>query len=277
MNKFIYKTYDDKKRSALFGEQMMLYTLLQGKVDFDFTGDLDGIRGAIINIRAFDNEKYAEEINEDISKLDWCIIIFTGNEHGTKLHTKIKHPNCKIWLQTPQIGNVADYFIGFGWPTDEILKFSNQSESNTRIYDFSFSGNVNNYYRRNCVDALGKLEHSVSNTTGGFGMGLPYNEYLGLLANTKFAVCPSAISTPDSFRIYEALEMGCVPVLDRAGAELFTYIWGKNPLVNIVDWQNLNIRNMPNFYTRQGECKYWWGQLKNKIVTDLLDHASQLQ
>lgn len=272
--KFVYKTYHEINSPALYGEQMMLHTLLKDKVEFVMDGNIEGLEGAIINIRAYENEAFVDRFNEDISKLKWCLIIITQNEHGTDIQKKIKHPNCKIWIQSPKLSDEADYFLGFGWPSDDILRFEQKEVE--RIYDFSFSGQVNNFHRQQCVKNLERLPNTRVISSGGFNQGLSYPEYLELLSKTKFAACPSAVSTPDSFRIYEALEMGCVPVLDKNVADQFYKIWGNSPLMGVVDWDVLKFENMPAFEEQQKQVKEWWAEKKVELVNNLFFHIKQL-
>lgn len=272
--KFVYKTYHPIHSPSLYGEQYFLNTLLKGKVEFR-DNNLEGLDGAIINIRAYDNLDYINKFNADIALLKWCLIIVTGNESSFDFYQKIKHPNCKIWVQSPAIDQTADKLIGFGWPSTDILKFE-QKEPANRQYDFSFSGNTNNYWRRECVAQLKKLPNTRVIVSGGFGQGLPYNEYLEMLSQTKYAACPSAISTPDSFRIYEALEMGCVPVLDKPASDLFKYMWGDFPGVTVNNWSELKVEDMPNFEAAQAFCKGWWRGTKEKVVDDLFTHVKEL-
>lgn len=274
--KFIYKTFHPVNSPALYGEQMFLHTLIKDRVEFLHNPEsVEGLEGAIVNVRAFENEPYIDEFNAFIAPLKWVVVIVTGNEHGSSFYQKIKHPNSKIWVQSPTLNDKADRLIGFGWPSTDILSFE-QKELKERPYDFSFSGNVNNFFRRECVQRLEKLPKTIVKVSGGFGQGLPYNEYLQLLSETKFAACPSAISTPDSFRIYEALEMGCVPVLDRAGAEYFQHVWGACPLMAMSDWAGLKIELMPDFEEFQALCKQWWAEAKQKVVDDLFNQINEI-
>lgn len=275
MAKFIYKTYHPIHGSNLYGEQRFLYNILQGKVEFEFDSPLDGLDGAVISIRACDNWNYVDKINEDIAKLKWCVIIITGNENSTGFYRLLKHPNMKVWVQTPKIGDEADYFLGFGWPTEAVLEYSNRPEK-VRDILAGFAGQTNTQQRRECVEQLKKIPGSQTLATDGFGQGFQYPEYMDFLSRTKFACCPSAIATPDSFRIYEALEMGCVPILDQAGGNLFHFMWGNSPLIAVSNWSFFNPDLISDFETRQKECQEWWAAKKWQIGEDLLAQIRQI-
>jgi hypothetical protein len=50
--------------------------------------------------------------------------------------------------------------------------------------------------------------------TKGFTQGDPHDLYYRQMADAKVAPAPSGPETPDSFRLFEALESGCVPIAD---------------------------------------------------------------
>jgi hypothetical protein len=270
----VYKTYHPKFGSKLFGEQYFLHSLIKDLVEEK--DDFNDVGGAIISLRACDNIEYIDQFNKDISKLKWCLIIITGNENSSDFHKMIKHPNCKIWIQTPKESDVADYFLGFGYPS-EIIK--NKEEE--RIYKYSFIGQVNTRSRIDCVKELQKYEfNKYILINKGFNNGICYKKYLGILNKTKFALCPRAIATPDSFRIYEALEMGCVPILDEDTKLYFNRVWSDNPFYISDQWKDLDsvfVNTYIDFNNEQNICKKWWNKKKEQIVIDLFNQIESIQ
>ena len=269
----VYLTFHETRKAYYYGEQIFLRSLLEDTGILERKDSLQGLSGAVVSIRACDNYKYIDRINEELSKLKWCVVIITGNENSTNFHTQIDHPNCLKWLQTPRIGDDADYFLGFGWPTNDIL---NKSEDRDRDIKMSFSGQVNNNSRKICIEQLKNLKNTKVIETKGFNQGLPYLEYLELLKRSEYIACPSAITTPDSFRIYEALEVGSVPILDTQTHEQFSYIWGGNPLICVSDWHKLGLVYLLDFEIMQNRCQIWWADRKKKIVDDLLLHIKSI-
>ena len=58
---------------------------------------------------------------------------------------------------------------------------------------------------------------TIKATTGNYPKAQSPLEYKSLLAHTAFALCPSGFST-EQFRIYEALEVGAIPVINASHA-----------------------------------------------------------
>ena len=73
-------------------------------------------------------------------------------------------------------------------------------------------------HRKAMIEALGvwDVDHPYYTmmVTDGFAQGIDQSEYLDEMAVAKVAPCPPGPNTPDTFRLYEALEAGCVPVVE---------------------------------------------------------------
>ena len=68
-----------------------------------------------------------------------------------------------------------------------------------------------------------------------------YDEYIGVLLDTVFVPCPGG-NNFETYRFYEALECGCVPVIVREpGDELFVKMITSNlPLIPVKNWDEAN-------------------------------------
>jgi hypothetical protein len=74
--------------------------------------------------------------------------------------------------------------------------------------------------------------------SGGFGKGLPPNEYAETLVQSRIALCPRGFISTECWRLYEAMKFGCVIVAD----ELPPSRWYRDsPIVIEKNW--LNIRS----------------------------------
>jgi hypothetical protein len=66
----------------------------------------------------------------------------------------------------------------------------------------------------------------------------PEAEYRDILRSSKFVLCPRG-NNPETFRLYEALEAGAVPLYVRSDGdeEFWNWIRAKIPLMNIKDYE----------------------------------------
>jgi hypothetical protein len=92
-----------------------------------------------------------------------------------------------------------------------------------RKYDFTFIGQIpdtgtRDFFKRG-LDKLMKETGDKFNyyveITDGFGKGLSHDDYIGLLNDSKVVLCPPGASSPETFRFFEAIKMGALPVVER--------------------------------------------------------------
>lgn len=267
----IFKNYKPDTRSHFWGDQIFIYDLIK-----DFVEEVDSLDdkdGAVIFVRSNGNIPYIREFNDYIAKLKWCLIILTENENCNNFYKMIKHSNCKIWLQTPGSADEADYFLPFGYPV--IIEGCDNKD---RKYDWFFSGQVTHETRVKCVKVLRGIENGKLVETGGFNQGLPHLEYIEYMRDSKVVPCPGGVATQDTFRIYEALESGCVPVVSKG------YIWSKIfeevPFPVIDSWEELPAamkQITDNWEAKQLEVIKWWADYKLKVREDFLMQLSSLE
>lgn len=95
---------------------------------------------------------------------------------------------------------------------------------------------------------------------------LPVADYRTLMESIVFAPCPTGFASPDSFRMAEALEAGCIPILERAGNGLDDYFHaalGPHPLPVIDDWSQapaliVQLRSTDAIEPLRRRCIDWW-------------------
>jgi len=95
-----------------------------------------------------------------------------------------------------------------------------------------------------------------------------YSEYLTYLCNTKYLLCPNGNTTADTYRLYEALVCGCIPITEKTCfidyiKTLFSnHRYPRCPLNSYQSWYNackaimhtdINIASAQQF-----EIYQWW-------------------
>lgn len=273
---FLYLGYKYDRPTHNWGDQYFFYDLMKDYLDVK--ENLKGLEGAVISFEANENLAYVEELNADIAKLKWVMIIITCNENGNDAFKMIRHPNKKIWLQTPHMENEADYFMPFGYPSEVKVKPKN------RIYDWAFMGNDGHIRRHQAIEKMRKMHNGYLLTTNQFGSGLERNNYLDIMSQSKFIPCPGGPVTPDTFRIWEALECGCIPIVDSQsgivpfGVGYWEKIFGDVLFPIIHDWNSLeDVIKDVDWETEQPKIMEWWKNKKQKIREDFLQQFNYLQ
>jgi hypothetical protein len=110
--------------------------------------------------------------------------------------------------------------------------------------------------------------------------GLKTPDYRALMLNSKFVICLEGNYSVDSFRVYEALECGCIPVV--VSKFYWKSLFNKMPPFIVSDyWQEnfskINTLTDQNIETIRLECVNFWNDyksefkntLKNNIITYL--------
>jgi len=239
----------------------------------------------IVVIPARHNYDHIDQINNYLAALNGVLLIIAGDEEGLFELDKIKHPNMKLWLMTPQAGREyknVDRFIGEGvTPHTELLP----KEPPVKDVRWFFSGQVTHGRRFECVNTLQAIndhtEHKGQlNKTDGFTKGLSVEEYISKMATARVIPCPSGPVTPDTFRFYEALESGCIPIADvysssNSNSNYWALLFGENfPFPTIKEYNDL--QDLINYYNDTFEVNSnkvfaWWIMYKRNLKNGLID------
>jgi hypothetical protein len=182
-----------------------------------------GTEGAVIVYHGDHEYTKIEEIQRELAALKWALIIVIGDESSLFPAGRLVSLQRKIWFQIPKPGAFHSYAsrnLICGYPPDapELLKPFDPTSVN-RPLDWFFAGQITHPRRVACAEQLRKMGLSSSMRgflfeTPGFWQGMSRPEYYAHMAKAKIIPCPSGPTTPDSFRMAEALEAGCLPIVD---------------------------------------------------------------
>lgn len=266
-------------------------TPADGYWDQAFIGDLlnDPIfdevdsNGAIVILPGAYQADYIKEINSELSKLEWVVLIVTSDEESNFPVEKIKHPNIRIYVSYPKKGRHDAYGkIPLGY-TSETRKCLQLVEKDL---DFFFSGQLTHERRRDCVEQLSKMKgpkfYGYLNPTGGFAQGHEPCKYMEYMSRARIAPAPAGPMSADSFRTYEALEAGAVPIADNISMNgdkgYWHYLFEDVPFPTINDYSDLpgyTEDQLKDFQGKANKIQAWWIKYKrdfrNRLLNDIAD------
>ena len=200
--------WDQNMLDLLFANHLYPTGLMFKRVE----GYPSGVDGCILLIPGRYWFERINEISEAISRYQWVLAMRVGDEENTFDPGRVFHRNIKWWVQTPQVG--ADYddarFFGVGFPPS----FNHLIEQ-ARDTDVFLSAQNTHARRAECFAKLDGITVTKNvHATKGFTQGMSGYEYAAAMCSAKIAPAPSGAVSPDSFRLYEALEAHTIPIAD---------------------------------------------------------------
>lgn len=266
----------------------------------DYSQFTFGMQGGIVVLPARHHVGMEELVNIELAKLPQVKLYLVGDEEGNFDVSKINHPNIDITIQNPNPEQHSKYKrLGTGFPKHMLENIP--AEPPTKTIDYFFAGqstyhapelsppmNVN-HRRQAMAEELEKISNKGQLVRSeGFTQGISHEVYYAELGSAKTAPCPSGPELPDTFRLFEALEMGCVPIVDdtvhKFGREPKTYenYWNwffeeDVPFPVIHDYGDLNntiadaVSQYPDL---NNKCQSWWYQQKWKLKDDISRHQA---
>ena len=200
-----YEQWDQNLLNRLFDN-----TLYPTGLEFRRVTGYPNTDGAILIIPGRYWHDQTNKISEAIAKYQWVLAIRTGDEENQLDPEKVFHRNIKWWIQTPRQPYEDSRLFGVGFPPH-----FNTVTDHDRTVDVFLSGQNTHTRRNDCFTAMANTRgDNVVEETAGFTAGMPPSEYTDLMCSAKVAPAPSGAVSPDSFRLYEALEAHTVPIAD---------------------------------------------------------------
>jgi len=246
--------------------------------------DLVGTNVGMIVIPGRHSTNDYQELNEAAANFKKIVFLIIGDEEGIFQAAKLRHSDKKIWWFMPPFmpPQSVDTTGPNGWPGDAVELIGRAlRHADGRIYDYSFAGQVTHVRREQCIKAAyGLTDKGFIFPTQGFAQGMRRDDYYDVMVHSKFVLCPSGPCTPDSFRFAEALEAGCVPIVDGLSPRwmhlegYWSYVFNDEqlPFPVITEWSELPDvmrKCLPQFDEMQRSCSSWWQFQKDRLVLKL--------
>lgn len=213
---------------------------------------------------------------------DQTVIIHGGDEHRQWQPPKLER-SC-VWSQHAMPGQwQPDRKVVPAWPPDTrdlMAGMERRPLAERRLW--GFAGQATNQSRKSFIGAASGLAGGEVHVSPGFSLGMDRKDYLRFLCDTAIAPSPGGSVDPEGFRLYEAIEAGCLPVAQRsypgwhAGMDWWHWTLGEAPSFPVVD----NWQEFPALVGRYAEDKLalqrdanragaWWLRYKRGYALNL--------
>ncbi len=200
-------------------------------------------------------------------------LIHLGDESGAYDLSPI-YNNCnfvwKAFCTNKYFNNKKINCLPIGYKSGVVLK----STKNDRKYKWAFIGTSHKSSRHDLLFQLSDIKPSFSYKTKNFNEKIiEVDEMSEILSSTIFIPCPNGFVHPETYRLYEALECECIPIVENS-YKYYERLFPDNPFLKIDKWQeakNIIIAwNNDQIKKKREECKFWWNKYKKDIQNSIL-------
>lgn len=142
-----------------------------------------------------------------------------------------------------------------------------------RQWLWSFAGDLRKRTRGSMIQAMRRLPRGHCHPTSNFNSAdcLSTSDYRAMMDDSIFVPCPAGEVNLESFRVYEALEAGCIPIVEKRPAfDYFTRLLGSHPLPTLTDWSEATLL-VEELLAADPEsvrhaCWSWWESYKLRLT-----------
>lgn len=259
MNNVIWLSLRPETPARGYWDEHFLEIAFKGYNHFE---EITDQKEAIVIIPGAYQGGLVNEINQELSKLNKCAVIITSDEENNFPIEKLKHRNIRLFSTYPtfRMQNVTWLPIGYP-PHGEAIH-----DCFDKNIDWYFAGQVNHESRKMMVENVKKIPNGELHISGGFAQGLSHDEYYRIMERSKIVLCPRGNISPDSFRLYEALEAGCIPIVEDI--LFFNRLFNKPPfpIVNTSNqWSEAIYNVLNNYEVYQKQVPKWWKETKDEL------------
>jgi len=227
----------------------------------------------------------------NIEKDDILIIIDSSVEEKKDFYDKLNLICSKIYLfhlgdefgfyNLKPVYNVCNYiwrsFCSSKYFNNEKVKciplgyksgVMNKNKSN-RKYKWAFTGTPHKSSRHDLLFQFSDIKPFFCHKTEKFDRkNISVEEMSNVLSSTEFIPCPYGFFHPDSYRVYEALECGCIPIVENA-YQYYDRLFPDNPFIKINKWVDakpiMQGWGKDQIKKKGEECSYWWHKYKSDM------------
>lgn len=281
MVKIYFYSANPESPPSGYWDQALIEDLLQSP---QFTNMAASKDGAVVVIPGKEQAAYIDQINKYLNQYTWVLLFITSDEESNFPIEKITHKNFKAWIQYPKQGRHDDYGklpLGYITETRKNLSFG---EKPLNVF---YAGQKTHDRRVQCSQQLKLLKQDTDNVvvidTAGFAKGVSPIDYMYNMCNARVAPAPAGPVSADSFRTYEALEAGAVPIVDQisqAGDFAYSFYLFDNPpfpaLYNYDDLPGYTRDALKDYPHLNNEVQAWWIRTKRNLIFQFLADIQSL-
>tara|TARA_B100001123_G_C15110193_1_gene947140 strand:+ start:22 stop:906 length:885 start_codon:yes stop_codon:yes gene_type:complete len=267
------QTDEEGKRNYYWGlyhkksSDKWIYEILN-KVQFKIIEDENQIENddvlVIVDSSLEKKHEFYEKLKLVCSKI---FLIHLGDESGIYDLTSV-YKNCnyvwKTFCSNKYFNNERVSCLPVGYKSGTAPK-----PTNAKKYKWAFIGTQHKSSRHDLLFQLSKIEPNYCYKTEKFDVKpLDTSKMSEILSLTEFMPCPNGFVHPETYRLYEALECECIPIVENA-YKYYDRLFPKNPFLKVDKWMEaksiIQEWKPKQIEEKREDCKIWWKQYKNNL------------
>ena len=244
-----------------------IYEILK-KIKYNVINNTKNLQKEDILIIIDSNPEKKIEIYNELKLICSKVFLFhLGDESGASNLSKV-YKNCDyVWrtfCSNKYFKNNQVKCIPIGYKSGLVNK-----KENKRKYKWAFTGTLHKSSRHDLLFQLSDIKPFFCHKTDKFDEKIiSVNEMSEALSLTEFMPCPNGFFHPETYRLYEALQCGCIPIVEDA-YKYYARLFPNNPFIKVSKWGDAKniIKNWQETQIKQKreECNSWWSQYKNDL------------
>jgi hypothetical protein len=218
----------------------------------------------IIDSAVEEKNEFYEKLKKNCSK----IFLFHLGDESSSYDISAVYRNCNyIWrpfCSSKYFENEKVKCIPIGYKSGLINK-----KKDTKKYKWAFTGTPHKSSRHDLLFQFSDIKPFFCHKTQKFNVKIiSVDEMSEILSSTEFMPCPNGFFHPETYRLYEALECECIPIVENA-YKYYDRLFPDNPFIKIDKWSEakpiIASWGSEEIKKKREECKVWWDEEKNKI------------
>ena len=219
-------------------------------------------------------ESFYFDLSNKVKKI---YLIHLGDEGGAEKKDLVYSLCEHIW-RTFSLPLFKDFknvtSIPIGYKSDPLREKINILKKN---YTWSFLGTTHGSSRYDLLDKHKRIIPNFINLTEEFSSKKSINtdDYYKILNNSVFAPIPHGYFHPETYRLYEALEAGSIPIIENP-FKFFDDFLPNNPIPSVNSWEDSSIiikkylENKTELEDLEKKIQGWWIQHKENLKETFL-------
>jgi len=219
-------------------------------------------------------ESFYFDLSNKVKKI---FLIHLGDEGGAEKKDLVYSLCEHIWrtFSLPMFKNFKNVTsIPIGYKCDPVKDNINILKRN---YKWSFLGTTHGSSRYDLLNKHKNITPNFINLTENFSgkKSMDTNDYYKILNNSIFAPIPHGYFHPETYRLYEALEAGCIPIIENP-FQFFDNFLPNNPLLSVNSWEDSStiikkyLENKKDIEILRNKINDWWTQHKENLKETFL-------